>query len=233
MSLGLLFVWIISVSVLCSFASLYVRRFGRPDALIALYVILVTFANLAAGKIIGFDLGFATYFAPATVVVFSVTFLLTDIVNERFGREETQRMIYIAIACQVAVIALSQLVLRAQGAPFFENQGAFEVIFGSVPRVVLASLLAFTISESADAYLFQWFRQLTKGKKLWMRNIFSSLPSMAIDSIIFTSIAFAGIIPLMPIIIGNIVIKWLVGVVDVPFMYLSRAVLGKSENLTR
>ena len=60
-----------------------------------------------------------------------------------------------------------------------------------------------------------------------MRNAFSSLPSMVVDSILFVTIAFWGIQPVKPIIIGLIVIKWLVGLVDIPFMYLNRFILYK------
>lgn len=229
MTIALLLAWVALISVFAVFAAWYAGKYNRADALIALYVILVSFANLAVGKMIEFDLGFATFFAPATVLVFAITFLLTDIVNEKFGRAETQRMICIAIAAQVAIMLMTQLVLRAKGAPFFEGQAAFDTVFGAVPRIVIASLIAFTISENADAYLFHWLRNLTKDKHLWMRNAFSSLPSMALDSTIFTALAFAGVLPLWPIIIGDIVIKWLVGVADVPFMYLSRAVLMRQE----
>ncbi|MEK7093853.1 MAG: queuosine precursor transporter, partial [Patescibacteria group bacterium] len=177
---------------------------------------------------ITFNLGFAEFFAPATVLIFSVTFLLTDIVNEQFGKKETQRMILIALFSQIALITFSYLVLKTTGAPFFENQAAFEAVFGSVPRIIIASLIAFYISENIDAHLFQWLKNLTHGKHLWMRNTFSSIPAMFIDSILFVTIAFYGVMPVVPLITGQSIIKWLVGIIDIPFMYLSRAVLGKS-----
>ena len=118
--------------------------------------------------------------------------------------------------------------VRAFPAPFFANQEAFAFVFGSVPRLVIASLIAFFVSENADAYLFHWFRNLTGGRHLWMRNAFSSLPSMALDSTIFVTIAFWGVMPVIPLIGGLIVTKWLVGIVDIPFMYLARAVMAKN-----
>ena len=76
MTLPLIFFWIIGVSASTIVAAYYVRRTGRSDALMALYVTLVITSNLVASKIIGFDLGFTTLFAPAATLLFSVTFLL-------------------------------------------------------------------------------------------------------------------------------------------------------------
>jgi len=98
---------------------------------------------------------------------------------------------------------------------------------GGVPRLMAASFVAFFVSENFDAYLFQWFKNLTRGRHLWMRNAFSSLPAMLADSILFNVIAFYGVFPLIPLTIGLTLIKWAVGVVNIPFMYLSRAVLEK------
>ncbi len=229
MSLSLLLVWVAVVSACAVLSAWYARRFERPDALIALYVTIVIAANVFASKIIGFDLGFISVFAPGASLLFSVTFLLTDIVNEKFGRAETQRMIWIAVFAQAAFLLFAYIGVSAAPAPFFLGQSAFESVFASVPRIAAAGLITFLISESLDAYLFAWFRRLTGGKKLWMRNAFSSLPSMALDSALFVTLAFYGTMPILPLIVGLVAVKWVVGVLDIPFMYLARAVLGSGQ----
>lgn len=227
MTLLLAVFWVLIISAFAVGASWYVRKFENNDALLALYVTLCIAGSILASKTIAFDFGIVTLFAPGAVLIFSVTFLLTDIVNERFGRKEVQRMIWLAFFAQIAFIIFSYLVLHARGAPFFTNQAAFETVLGSVPRLVFAGLVAFLISENTDAYLYQWFRTLTEGRHLWMRSAFSSLPSMAIDSTIFVTLAFWGVMPILPLIIGLTVTKWLVAIVDIPFMYAARAVLKK------
>jgi queuosine precursor transporter len=227
MTLSLFLVWVVLISLLTIAASYYAKRYNKSDALTALFVTLVVFANITASKTISFNLGFTQIFAPAAVIIFAVTFLLTDIVNEKFGRHETQKMIAIALGCQVAITIFSYLILKASPAPFFQNQTAFQTVLGNIPRIIFASLLAFFVSENADAYIFAWFRKLTGGKHLWMRNAFSSAPAMVIDSAIFITIAFWGAMPVLPLIIGQSIIKWLVAVIDIPFMYLARKVLGK------
>lgn len=228
MTLSLLLLWAAVISLLTTVAAFYAKRFGRPDALVALFVSLILFANIAASKTIQFDVGFTKIFAPATVIIFAVTFLISGIVNERFGRKEVQRMILIAVFCQLALVVFSYIILKAIPAPFFANQAAFENVFGLVPRIVAASLIAFFISENTDAYLFSGLRKLTNNKHLWMRGAFSSLPAMIIDSAVFITLAFYGHMPVVPLIIGQTIIKWLIGIIDIPFMYLARRILGKT-----
>lgn len=227
MTLVLAVFWIAIISLFTLGGAWYVRKYERLDALLALYVTLAVAALIFASKTISFDFGFAEFFAPGAVLIFSVTFLLTDIVNEKFGKREVYRMIALGFVAQIAFLVFSYLVLQSTGAPFFTNQAAFETVFTAVPRIALAGLAAFLISELLDANLFQWFKNLTGGKHLWMRNAFSSLPAMAVDSTVFVSLAFYGVMPLMPLIIGLTVTKWLVGIVDIPFMYASRAIMRR------
>jgi uncharacterized integral membrane protein (TIGR00697 family) len=224
--------WIAAISAFTLVGSWYARRFERADALIGLYVAFGVFSNIAAAKAVSFDLGFTQFFAPAVVLIFSVTFLLTDIVNEKFGLRETQRMILIALVSQIAVTFFAWLVLSLPPAPFFGGQEAFQSVLGMVPRIVMASWIAFLISENADAYIFSWFKKATGGRRLWARNALSSIPAMALDSVIFITIAFYGVMPILPLIIGQIVIKWLVAILDIPFMYLNRWIMYRDAPVT-
>jgi len=220
--------WILVTSVCALGAAYYARRFGRLDALLALYVTLVIVANLVAQKIVGYDLLFTTVFAPAATLFFSITFLLADIVTEKFGRQETQRMIYIACGAQLAFLAFNYLAIQAPAAPFYTGEAAFDAVLGAAPRLALAGLVTFFVSESLDTYLYAWFRKVTEGRHLWMRYVFSSIPAMALDSVLFVTLAFAGVQPLLPLIIGLTIIKWLVGLVNIPFMYAARAIVHKN-----
>ena len=230
MTLSLLIIWILVVSATSIGASLYVRKVNRPDALIGLYVTLVTIANIVAQKIIEYDFGSISFFATAGTILFAVTYLVTDIVNEKFGRDEARRMVFIAFGMQVAVAIFFYMVISANPAPFWLNQEAFELVLGSSLRVIGASLLAFIVCELMDVYIFHWLKRITNGKHLWMRSAFSTLPTMVIDSILFVFLAFYGILPIWPIILGLIVVKWIVGIIDVPFMYLSRYVIDKKDS---
>ena len=230
MTLSLLLIWTFIVSATSIGASLYVRKYNRPDVLIALYVTLVTIANIVAQKVIEYDFGSISFFATAGTILFAVTYLVTDIVNEKFGRDEARRMVFIAFGMQAIVAVFFYMVISATSAPFYLNQEAFELILGSSLRVIGASLLAFVVCEIMDVYIFHWLKKITNGKHLWMRSAFSTLPTMVIDSVLFVSLAFYGILPIWPIILGLIVVKWIVGIMDVPFMYLSRYIMYKKDS---
>jgi len=226
-NLFLLIIWILIISAFSIFGSIYTKKYNKPDAIIGLYVAVILISNIVAYKIAAFDLGFTTFYATSATIIFAVTFLLTDIINEKFGRKETQKMIFIAFISQVAVAVFILIAIYIDPAPFWQDQEMFSKILGFAPRIMLASWIAFLISENVDAYIFSWFKKATKGKYLWMRNIFSSIPSMALDTLIFVTIAFYGVQPLLSLIIGVIVIKWLVGIIDIPFMYLNRWIMNK------
>jgi uncharacterized integral membrane protein (TIGR00697 family) len=217
--------WIVAITAFSFFGSWYARRYDRVDALVGLFVAFVLISNIIAYKIATFDFGFITFYSDSATLVFAVTFLLTDIVNEKFGRKETQKMILITFITQVAIAFFIWLAVSLQPAPFWPDQDNFAKIIGYTPRIMIASWIAFLVSGNIDAYIFDWFKKITKGKYLWMRNAFSSLPAMALDTVIFVVIAFAGVQPLLPIIIGTMAIKWLVGIIDIPFMYLNRMIL--------
>lgn len=218
-------VWIALISAFSILGAYYARKFEKPDAIIGIYVAFILISNIVAFKIVQYDFGFISVTAPAAVIIFGVTFLLIDIVNEKFGRKETHRMIFIAFISQIAAAIFIFLAMELPPANFFKDNLAFIKVMSFAPRIMIASWIAFLISENADAYIFAWFKKKTGGRHLWARNAFSSLPAMALDSFIFVGIAFYGIAPLFPMIFGQIVLKWLVGIVDIPFMYISRSVL--------
>jgi queuosine precursor transporter len=217
--------WIIAVTAFTFLGAWYARRYNRPDALIALYVTFVILSQIVATKVAEYDLGFVTVTAPAAVIIYAVTFLFTDIVNEKFGRAETHRMIGIAFVSQVAMVFFLWLGTVLKPAPFWHDQAAWESIIGLVPRITLASMIAFLVSENLDAVIFHFFKKLTHGKYLWMRTAFSSIPSLTIDTFLFITIAFYGTMPLVPLLIGQIATKYLVGLVNIPFMYFNRWIM--------
>lgn len=230
MSLSLSIIWIVAISCFTFFGSWYVKKYNKPDLLIGLYVTFVIVAQVLAVKISEFNFGFASFYVPAGVIVFSITYLFTDIVNEKFGRLETHKMILIAFVSQVAMALFFWIGVKMNPAPFWGMQAAWGDIFNLVPRITAASWIAFLVSENTDAVIYAWFKKITHGKYLWMRNAFSSLPCLALDSVIFITVAFLGVAPVLPLIAGQIVIKWLVGIINVPFMYANRKIMNYNNN---
>jgi len=223
-----LIILILTISVVTVAGSIYARIRNSYDALLALYVIFCAMSQILAAKIAEFDVFGWKVSAPAAVIIFAVTFLITDIVNEKFGRKATHRMIFVTFVTQIAMVLFIWIASRGVApAPFWTGQEAWDSIFGLVPRIVFASWVTFLVSENLDAWLFDCFYKLTKGKHIWARNVFSTIPSLTVDTLIFVTLAFAGTeIPLWPIMLGQFVMKYLVAILNIPFMYLNRAFLG-------
>jgi uncharacterized integral membrane protein (TIGR00697 family) len=196
-------------------------------------VVFVALSQIVAAKVAKYDLGFVTVTAPAAVLIYSVTYLFTDIVNEKFGRREVHKMILIAFVTQLAMVFFLWLGTELPPAPFWKDQKAWETIVGVVPRITVASWVAFLVSENLDAWVYDLFKRLTKGRHLWMRNAFSSVPALTIDTFLFISIAFWGRLPMIPLIQGQLYTKWLVSLIDIPFMYFNRWVMFGRPRLTK
>lgn len=219
---------IVGISAFSLIGSWYARKFERADALVGLYVIFAGLSQIMASKIAVFDLGFRTFEAPAAVLVFAVTFLLTDVVNEKFGQRQVHEMILVTFVTQVAMVVFLWIGGRLPAASFWPHQAAWDALLGVVPRITVASWITFLVSENLDAWLFSVLRRRTGGRHIWLRSLFSTIPSLTVDTVLFVTLAFAGTtIPLWPIMLGQFVTKYLVGIVDVPFMYLNRSVLGR------
>jgi len=229
MPIYLIIIWIIGITSFTTLGSIYARKVNKPDLLISLYVTFVLVAQILAVKVAAFNLGFKTFYATGGILVFSITFLLTDIVNEKFGKKETHKMIFIAFITQIAMAFFFWLGVAMPPAPFWQMQDVWRNIFTMIPRITAASWIAFLISENVDAIIFSWFKKITSGKYLWMRNVFSSIPALALDSLIFVLIAFLGVTPIWPLIIGQIAIKWLVGLINIPFMYINKWIMGDNH----
>jgi len=186
-----------------------------------MFATFIILSEIVAVKIVQYDLGAVTIFAPAAVLIFSVTFLLTDIVNEKFGRWETHKMILITFSCLLLMLLFIHLATILPGAHFWGNEKSWADIFTLVPRITLASLTAYLISENFDAWSYAKLREKV-GRRLWVRNAFSSIPSLGLDTLIFITLAFYGVMPIIPLIKGQFVLKWLTAIVDIPFMYIAR-----------
>lgn len=220
---------VIAITSFTLVGAYYARRYGQADGLIALYVIFAALSQILAAKIAVFDFELFQVTAPAAVIVFAVTFLITDVVNEAFGRSAVHRMIFITFVTQVAMMTFLYIGGQLAPAPFWDNQPAWDALLGTVPRITIASWITFLVSENMDAWLFALVRAKTKGKHLWARNVFSTIPSLTVDTVVFVTLAFAGTgAPLWTIMVGQFAAKYFVALIDIPFMYMNRAVLGKT-----
>ena len=235
--------WIVVIFISTTLISQYIKMQNREDVAIALFVLFITMSQILAAKIGDFTVFNYQITAPVAVLIFPFTFQITDMVNENFGQKATHRMIFIAFITQIFMAIFIWFSIEVPAAPFWGFDWASDPIeaqqfwlnfFGSTIRITIASWISFIITENLDAILFAKLKKWTKGKNLWIRNVFSDIPTLALDSVLFISIAFGGEFPLEVVLImiwGQMLTKWFFGVIDTPFMYLSRWIINGKINL--
>ncbi|MDG5787461.1 queuosine precursor transporter [Evansella sp. AB-P1] len=160
----------------------------------------------------------------AGLLAYPLTFLITDSISEVYGKAIAKKVVIIGLIINLLMIGLFYLAITLPPAGYWELQREFEMILGAVPRMVAASLIAYSISQLFDVHLFHKLKAKTNGKHLWLRNNMSTLASQLLDSIIFVFIAFIGTMPLSAlfVMIGTqYVVKLAIALADTPFIYLT------------
>jgi uncharacterized integral membrane protein (TIGR00697 family) len=184
---------------------------------VGLYVACELIANLTAAK----PVVLGPLVVPAGVFIYALTFTLLDLVNERLGKIGARQVIGTAFAANLLLAAYAQLTVWWPAPPFFDGQPAVERILGATPRIVGASLLAYLAAALVDAELFAWWRARVGGYR-WLRVLVSNTVSTGVDSVLFVTLAFLGILPVLPLIGGQYVVKMAVTVLSLPLIYVIR-----------
>jgi uncharacterized integral membrane protein (TIGR00697 family) len=171
----------------------------------ALFVTSLIVSNIIAVKVIDV----AGMILPAAIIIFPISYILGDVLTEVYGFARARQVIWLGFLCNLfAVIAIfAGGLLPAAG--FWPGQDAYDMILGAVPRILAASFVAYLVGEFVNAYVLARLKVAMEGRHLWVRTIGSTLAGQLLDSAIFITIAFAGIMP-VEILLGAIVTQWLV-----------------------
>jgi uncharacterized integral membrane protein (TIGR00697 family) len=192
--------------------------------------------------------GFATVLANIQVVklieIFGLTatlgnavygsiFLVTDILNEKYGKKEAKKAVWLGFSSLIMMTIIMQVVLQFEPAPDDFAQESLTTIFGLIPRIALGSMIAYIVSQYTDVLIFSFLRKLFPSDgAFWIRNNGSTMLSQLLDTLIFTSIAFLGVYPTdvwISIFISTYVLKFLVSIVGTPFGYLAKRITPVDE----
>ncbi|WP_373893479.1 queuosine precursor transporter [Virgibacillus sp. CBA3643] len=194
----------------------------------ALFVGLLIVSNILGVKL--FSVG--GFILPAAVIVYVVTFIITDVVGEVYGRDAARKLVQAGFFTQVIVMIFIFIAIQLPAAPAFGFQTEFETILGGSFRVMLASLLSYIASQNLDVSLFHRLKARHGKKKLWLRNNVSTMTSQLVDTSLFITVAFWGTVPLT-VLLGMIatqyVFKLIVAVIDTPIVYLLVTMARKSK----
>ncbi|MDD4749500.1 MAG: queuosine precursor transporter, partial [Methanosarcinaceae archaeon] len=206
--------------------------------LTAFYVVYLLASQVLATRIIEFDLGFQTFFSPAAVFVYPFIAQVVDMINEVYGERKTHHSILIAFVTQVLFVLLVGMVSSLSPAPFFELDEAWMSLFGLSIRITIASWITFLVCSNLDAWVFASLKKRFAEKEkqfrhgtvlnpyVWLRSGASDLVSLSLDSLIFVVIAFyGGPLPVMPLLIGQLISKNIIGFLDNPWFVLYKKML--------
>jgi hypothetical protein len=162
-------------------------------------------------------------------VFYASIFVAANILTENHGRKTGYRSVWIGFTILVLFVLMSQFVLRHVGVPdSADTTNAIATLFRGVPRIALASMAAYLVAQNLNVWLFDQLHQKNPRRGLWFRNMVSSFIGQLVDSLIFFSIAFAGIVPLTVLaqtIFTGFALKAMIAVVSTPVLYASHSLL--------
>ena len=167
-----------------------VRQFRAFDILMAAFVAILLLSNvIGAGKVA--ELGGWTF--GAGILFFPLGYVIGDVLTEVYGYARARRCIWVGFAALLFMAFMSWVVVSLPPAAGWEGQVAYESVFGQVPRIVFASIVAFWAGEFVNSFVLAKMKVWTKGKHLWSRTIGSTVVGQGIDSFIFYPLAFWGV----------------------------------------
>ncbi|MGE5316457.1 MAG: queuosine precursor transporter [Chloroflexota bacterium] len=206
------------------------RTFRYFDVIMASFVAVLLISNLASTKIL--DLGPFTF--DGGTLLFPLSYIFGDILTEVYGYQRARKVIWTGFGAALLMSLVLWVVQILPPATDWPNQQAYESLLGFVPRIVLASLIAYFGGAFSNAFILSRMKIATKGRYLWVRTIGSTLIGEGIDTVIFCFVAFYGMFPaevLTAIIVSNYLFKTGVEILFTPVTYAVVNFLKRQENV--
>ena len=206
-----------------------VRRYNYLDVLTTTFVVVLLVSNLLAQKIckIGpFDVSGA-------ILLFPITYIFGDVFTEVYGFAASRRAIWLGTFGTVLLYAMGVIVISLPGAPGWKNQEAFQIVFGFLPRIQTASLIAFWAGDFANSYVMARMKLLTNGRMLWTRTVGSTVVGQAVDTSLVIVLTFGGKYPagtLLNMILTGYLLKVAYEVLATPLTYAVVGALKRTEH---
>lgn len=203
-------------------ATLIAFRMGKQYLIgwVAASIVLANIFVTKQMKLFGLD-------ATGGNVLYASIFLATDLLNEHYSKKAAKDAVKIGFFAALLYLISSQCIIRYLPSEYDTAHNGMQTIFAFAPRIIIASLLAYLVSQFHDIWAYHFIWKRTGQKLLWLRNNGSTWISQLIDSVIFTVVAFIGTFPVkvvFQIILSTYLLKIVVALLDTPFMYLSYGV---------
>ncbi len=206
--------------------------------LAALFITSLVVSNLIFQKFFywhPFDLevlGFRLFELSVGILPYPITFLITDIISEIFGKKSANQVVIAGIFASffsIGILLVASEVPALSTSPV--DDATFHKVFAMSPLAVLASMIAYLSAQFVDIRIYHFWKTLTKGKHLWLRNNFSTFASQIIDSTaVILLLCIFGLLPweiFWGLVVSSVLFKILVAAFDTPFLYLFVGIIRK------
>jgi len=208
------------------------KRIELYAALSAVFLTALVIAETTGGKLIQMAVSDSLVFTMTMgVIPFPITFLVTDIINEYYGRQGIRFVTFLGMGMVVMALVILQVDMAIPAAVISPvTDEAFNAVFGVSARIFIGSLIAYVIGQLVDISVFHALRERTGGKMLWLRATGSTVVSQLIDSFVVLTIAFLGTLSMGQILqigITNYIYKFLIALSITPFLYLVHALVDR------
>ena len=206
------------------------RRLLTPIFLViaSLFITSLLISNIIAGKL----MQVSGIVLPSGVILFPITYLFGDVLTEVYGYRKTRLVIWIGFACNFLMAAIFLAVIKLPFPSFWHDQNAYAAVLGMTPRLVAASLIAYWAGEFSNSTVLSVMKKLTGGRLLWTRTIGSTVVGQGVDTLIFITGSFYGLVSgnvLIQMIVAQYIFKVAYETAATPLTYLIVGWLKKVE----
>ncbi len=201
----------------------------------ALFITALVVCNLIANKFVSVDLGFYIFTISAGVLPYPITFLITDILSEIYGQKKTNQVVisgFAALLFTMFILWVGGQFNAIDTSPV--SDGVYKSAFGNSTRVIFASMAAYLVAQLVDVRLFHFWKRLTNGRMLWLRNNASTILSQLVDTTLVVVVLFYGKESwetMGSYIQDGWFFKALVALIDTPVIYLLAWIIRKQFKL--
>ena len=221
--------WVLTVVYDLGLAIILYRFFGKYG-LYAAVILGIVLGNLQGGKVSQLEFFGYSFTVSMGAILYSGIYFATDVLNEKFGREEANRAVMLGFVANIAVMLT--LLISVQFKPSqitgsaLEVHNAISTLASYSPVFVIGSLIAYLVSQTFDVWIFHRIKVLTDGKYLWLRNNVSTIISQALDTFLYTFVWVVGtelsFLAAFGIALTKYVFKVIIALIDTIFIYWVR-----------
>jgi len=200
------------------------------DLVMALFVTILLCSNIIGAAKVATVWGFTF---GAGVLFFPISYIFNDVLTEVYGYARARKVVWAGFGAIIFASFMSWVVVSLPPAQGWNDQGAYESVFGQTPRIVFASLTAFFVGEFANSYVLAKLKIRTGGRHLWVRTIGSTIIGEGVDSLVFYPVAFLGVWEpalVWRVMVSNYMIKVAWEAVITPVTYRAVNFLKRAEN---